>query len=675
MLSATTQYKEEMNKHIRQRGYVAVSLGVVNQTAQGDAQSSDDLIYFSYGNVFENNNDYITYATLEQNYLKADGTFLFAPEDDGNAQFKINGITLPNVNDTFRIDFGQPYDIKGLTIDFGSGYPTELEIETNIGTETYSNTEEVFVTEDNFDGVEYFIIRPITMVGGLQRLHIRSILFGVGMVFKNPETENLSIEDYVSAISSDVSYKNVSISLFDKERKFDVDNDASFMGYLEPLQPIKISFGQELENGTVEWKQVASCYLKEWSSQSGKLSLTATDRLSQLENEYEHLTLTERSAYDEFELILADAGFEVDEYKIDDFLMAVTIKNPIERAPHRECLQMLANACRCAIYENEKGVLYIKANFSTVIDPSDLLLSSDNQAEWSSLTDIFTGTEYEYADLTTHSMQADGHTYFLPESGEQAYLDTGYVSESISDENGDFDENPYIDIVLPATYSYYGITVNWGGCIPLEAVIKTYQDDVLTNTFTFTDLTRTSLMVDDFGNFDKITVEVTKTLPFARAVINKVSFGSATDYRLTKDLMLENPIGYKEERVKEVKVKIYTYQLNADNEIELVEDDVYYTETLSTTGVTRTVENPLIHTQELAEELAIWVANYYRNNVSYSVKYRGDMRVQASDIITMDSDFKNNLQVEVETARLNFNGAFSGELDLRRALKMTNTTT
>lgn len=675
MLSATTEYKEEMNMPQRKRAYVTVSLGIINQTAQGDATNNDELMYFSYGNVFENNEDMIEYATLEDNYIPADGSFLFPPEENESDQFRINGATMPDFGDSFRIDFGNVYDIKGLTIDFGSGYPTELTITTNNGTTTYENDAEVFETEDNFDEITFITITPVKTFNGRKRMHIQSILFGVGIIFTNTDTESVNIEDYVSAISSDVSFKNVSLNLFDKERKFDVDNDKSFMAYLEPMQPIKISFGQELENGKVEWKQVASCYLKEWASQSGKLKLTATDKMSQLDNEYSHMTLTSRSAYSEFELILQDAGLEPDEYKIDDFLMSVTIKNPIEPAPYRECLQTLANATRCAIYEDENGVLYIKANFATVIDPSDLVLESDNQTEWSHLVNVPIGTTYEYADLTTNSMQADAHTYTLPEENELPYLPTGYVSESIADDDGFFDENPYIDVILPASYNYYGINVNWGACIPTEVVVTTYENDVQKKVLTFRDLSRNSYLIDDFGNFDKIHLEVTETLPHARVVINKLSFGNATDYHLTKDLMLDNPIGMREEKVKEVRVKIFTYQLNGEGEIEEVDDDVYYTETLSSTGVIRTVENPLIHSQALAEDLAVWVANYYRNNVSYSVDYRGDMRVQASDIITMDSDFKNNLQVEVETAKLNFNGAFSGTLDLRRALKMMNTNT
>lgn len=61
--------------------------------------------------------------------------------------------------------------------------------------------------------------------------------------------------------------------------------------------------------------------------------------------------------------------------------------------------------------------------------------------------------------------------------------------------------------------------------------------------------------------------------------------------------------------------------------------------------------------------------NYYANNISYEVKYRGDPTLDAADIIYMESAVVNNLQVEVEKNKIEFNGSFSGNVDLRRAMR------
>ena len=64
------------------------------------------------------------------------------------------------------------------------------------------------------------------------------------------------------------------------------------------------------------------------------------------------------------------------------------------------------------------------------------------------------------------------------------------------------------------------------------------------------------------------------------------------------------------------------------------------------------------------------MGNYYANNISYNVAYRGDPRLASADIINMENDIVNNLQVEIAEQTLNFDGAFNGTLLLRRALRM-----
>ena len=125
----------------------------------------------------------------------------------------------------------------------------------------------------------------------------------------------------------------------------------------------------------------------------------------------------------------------------------------------------------------------------------------------------------------------------------------------------------------------------------------------------------------------------------------------------------------REELVKDVSVKIYTYVLDENNEPQEVDDDVWYTLTLNTTGCHKEINNPLVDNQSLAEDLAEWLGVYYNNNFSYEVDYRGDPRLNAADIIKLEDEYINNLQVSIGTATLKFNGAFSGNLQMRRAMR------
>ena len=115
----------------------------------------------------------------------------------------------------------------------------------------------------------------------------------------------------------------------------------------------------------------------------------------------------------EAESIFADVGLEPDEYYIDDYLNDVVLVNPIPETTHRECLQLLANACRCIIRQDENGRIMIKANFATVLDPEDLQVATNGVSDWSKPENIFVGTSVIYADMTQEFLKADGNMYFL----------------------------------------------------------------------------------------------------------------------------------------------------------------------------------------------------------------------------------------------------------------------
>jgi hypothetical protein len=154
--------------------------------------------------------------------------------------------------------------------------------------------------------------------------------------------------------------------------------------------------------------------------------------------------------------------------------------------------------------------------------------------------------------------------------------------------------------------------------------------------------------------------------------LNKVAFGQLSDYTLKKDDMMNNIVGTLQERVADISVKVFSFEPpeKEGESPKQVEDDVNYTHTINNHGTHVKFENPLIGSLELAEQVARWLGNYYANNITYNVDYRGDPRIDSADIMFLENDYLNNLQVDVEKHTLKFNGAYSGTLDLRRALNM-----
>lgn len=672
MIKASNAYKSAMQKKIRDRAYISITLGVVNGDAQNTAYFDGNYAY--WGNKvlpFRNDAEYTEYATLEQNYMRVDGQMYFLPRETiGLYQLRNAPLTTQNVMETVKVAFPQEYSIKGLTIDFGKYYPTSFKIVTDKKELTYTNDKHDFSTTDVIGNTTNIQIIPISMVGGNKRLRVEKIVMGVGLTYRNNDVSTSSFEEFVNGISAEIPYRKLSVTILDKNNVYNVDDDNSFINFLETGQKMELSYGMVLSDETVEWHKKATMLLTDWNSKKNQMSFTANDVLSTLEDNYTiGNKIYDRTAYAEAISILTDAGFEPDEYFIDDCLKDVSLHNPMPEAPHKECLQLLCNASRCILFVDSDGKVNIKANFANVMDPEDMQVTSNGTAWWGNATNVLYGNNNVYAELTRNFMRVDGSQIFLPRNTSTVIEQTGYVTSNVSDENGLFSENPVLTLKLPAAYTYYGLYISFQGNPPKEMKVSTYNGDTLLNTFKYDDLKEKSLLNDEFENFDSIRFEITKAYPKNRVLIDKISFGDLSDYKLKKDSMTENPYGYAERKAKDVFVKIYTFQNGEDNTPQVVEDNIYLKKSINNSGEIRYCENQLISTEEHARTVAEWLGNYYKNNISYDVQYRGDPVVESADIIFMESDIVNNLQVEVETHKLNFNGAFSGSLQLRRAMR------
>lgn len=672
MIKASNAYKSAMQKKIRDRAYISITLGVVNGDAQNTAYFDGDYAY--WGNKvlpFRNDAEYTEYATLEQNYMRVDGQMYFLPrETSGLYQLRNAPLTTQNVMETVKVAFPQEYSIKGLTIDFGKYYPTSFKIVTDEKELNYTNDKHDFSTTDVIGNTTNIQIIPISMVGGNKRLRVEKIVMGVGLTYRNNDVSTSSFEEFVNGISAEIPYRKLSVTILDKNNVYNVDDDNSFINFLETGQKMELSYGMVLADDTVEWHKKATMLLTDWNSKKNQMSFTANDVLSTLEDNYTiGNKIYDRTAYAEAISILTDAGFEPDEYFVDDCLRDVNLHNPMPEASYKECLQLLCNASRCILFVDSDGRVNIKANFANVIDPEDMQVTSNGIAWWGNATNVLYGNNNVYAELTRNFMRVDGSQLFLPRNTGTAIEQTGYVTSNVSDENGLFSENPVLTLKLPAAYTYYGLYISFQGNPPKEMKVSTYNGDTLLKTFKYNDLKEKSLLNDEFENFDSIRFEITKAYPKNRVLIDKISFGDLSDYDLKKDSMTENPYGYAERKTKDVFVKIYTFQNGEDNTPQVVEDNVYLKKSINNSGEIRYCENQLISTEDHARTVAEWLGNYYANNISYDVQYREDPVLEAADIISMESDIVNSLQVEVETHKLSFNGAFSGSLQLRRAMR------
>lgn len=676
MKRVSNAYKQAMNKRIRDHSYMVVSVGIISNEAQATAAVTSETNYLSNNSFFLHDREIsVRYATFEEQQTLADGSALFPPKPEEYYQIADTQCISKDIKGNIVVSFDNAYDIKGLTLDFTDNYPTEFQIIINGSTiYNYTNDVRVFVSTDNYDDVRTITIKPIHFINGdNKRLRLEVMRMGVGIVFQNEDIESASLTDSASFISEELPQLDFSVTCFDRNKRFNVDDENSFINYLEGGQAMNCSIGIELANGDTEWVDMPITYLSSWSSDGNRVSFTGVDRLALLTTKYvDGNTIHTRTLYDDAKAIFDFLEFEPDEYFIDDVLRNVVVTNPLPQVSCAECLQLIANAGRCALKQDSDGAIQLLPNFENIIEPTDIEVSTSDNAYWSKSNIVGEGSAYVYADFTRQFVSADGTFLFLPKTNE-ATQQSGFVTDEISDDEGYFNTNPSIQMKLPATFTYHSIDFEFAGIPPVSFTVETYDSGVLQDTVVATDITNDYKLTHSFYNFDEIKFIFTQAQPRNRVVLQKVTFGMLSDYRLQKQDMYSNPIGTIEPKTQAVSVKIFSFENKTSGGVtkpSVIEDDVYYTHTLGTVGEVVTFENQLIGTQAHAQQVAEWLANYYSNNVTYTVDYRGEPRIESLDYMYMDSDILNNLQVEVESTSLQFNGALKGSLNLRRAINM-----
>lgn len=576
MYQTSQEYKESMKRPVRNQSYMKIQLGLINQEAQQTAELSDTNKYndFSDAESIFNQHTLRRYATYESDFWKANGISFFLPEK--KSDYRKDGITSTNLfEESFHVKFvfgcGKS-DIKGLTIKFGRNYPTKFTIVTDNATSfEYENTEELFKSDDVFENTESIELVITEMNVPNTRVRIDYIIFGLGLEYDDEWISEASSNTTLSAINEDLPESEFKVTLCNDNQLFNVDNPSSDINFLESGQKVNVMMGYMLDDGNIEWIKMHSLYVSEWSADDSSATITAVDILKYLDEKYYKGIYYEDgiSLYDLAVLVLTDAGLNEDEYYIDSYMKKVYVHNPLPNVTHKEALQIIANAGRCIMDYDRNGKIRIRVAFKPTYDTT-----SNGETYFSNAPTIDNLTEKnQYATCEQNFWKADGKKLFVPTDHHQ---DTGYISASISDENGKFDANPMLTRTLEAKYKAYGIMINFSGNLPKKIVIRTYADDVLNNTLTITSGIEQATEINyDFPEYDRLEIEFPETEPNSRIHIDYLSLGAETSYSLEYDDLYSTPVGTQLEKIKNVKVSRSLYSKSATKE-DLTSETITY---------------------------------------------------------------------------------------------------
>lgn len=581
MQKVSKAYKESMKSSLRERAYIMISFGLVNQEAQAKAtvDNGSYAYYSNKDNIFGEHIDDTVYATLEEEFTKVDGSMFFLPRATEGGRYYDTGIVSDKLISEARCEViislnTIATDFKGLTINFGENYPVDFDIVGSTGQtiEFRGNTKSKWSTEEVLENTTYIKLVFYKMKNPQSRLRIYSIMFGYGLVYYNDSVMSSALDSYVSPIGADVPQFDFSVTLKNYDHYFNVDNPNSAINYLETGQEMDIMYGYQTPGSdTIEWIQGNHLWCSEWESDDNTATIRCQDIFRNMDGEYVKglYSAAGKSYYALAEEILKDAG--ISEYYIDPRLKKLYSNNPIPRVKYKEALQIIANACRCVLTQSRDGKVQIKSNFM----PS-ASIATNGEETYSNDANVLTDTpKVEYATLAGNYTPTDGTMFFLPRNGKAA-LTTGYVSKEISGANGTFTKNPVVTITMEAIRAYYGLKLVFGTALPAAFTIRTYKGGEPVNEYPVEkdEINTTSIILRDFDDFDVMKIEFTKTAkPYNRIVLNYFSLSDVVDFTMNRRDMTSSPKAIKQELIKEVIVPCYTYQEN-NREENLVYEDI-----------------------------------------------------------------------------------------------------
>lgn len=729
MQNVSQAYKDSMRKSFRNFSFVKVEYGVFNEDAKNSAVLSVTSGKPYSTTDIKGEDPLPSYFSFEPGRNRLDKELLVPPVSG----YVNTGFVSSEMSDesgvflnppTFTITFEYPENLLGLTLSFDTvtgEYPAEIELNGEV---FYPNNS-TYVIDKEILQQQTLTLKILKSKQPYRFARVSQILFGQAVRFTDNEITKLSLSSTVDMLSASLSKKKLTFSLDNSKLEYNPIVPTGMLQYTEERQPISVSFGYQLDDGSIEWVQKEQFTLDGDPSTSDILvNFTAQDSLNFLTGQFKKGLYRPEgiSLYDLAIEVLEDAG--VEDYALPEYLKTVMTKAALPIATHRECLQIIANAGQCILYTDREGKIHISVAFEPTITPYDNghVSYSDTESAFNSLS----LPEYKYATLFPDSMKLNDERYLVLPTDKSKFVQQGFVSDKICDAEGVFSDYPiyglkysfpYTSFIIPITFDH--IAEEYATEFRVVYLLDGSQVDELLVTGN----TQVRYEVQkNVNNFDEIQIEIHKwSHGYRRATINQVGEGRINDFMVDLGMSKKQPEVKKLKPVKNVSVMMYNYNPQAelseiynepiegaDNTVIEIEHEgatnvsatfsggqivsqVHYTylSILTITGsgtlvlsgnkidtATNTVvrqlnikgeekeplQNPLITNLQNAQKSAIWIGDYYNSRNQLSVTYRGSPELDAYDLIYMSSQFKNVFPVRIMEHKIDFNGALSGTM-------------
>ena len=412
MQTVSERWKQAHKQTLLNESFVEVSLNIADPDALASVSSLDNgAAYISTTPqvVSEVDKNAVPYCTLEQNLWLLDGSRKAIPESD----FGSNGYVGDELSDDVcvfsgkmpivTLDFPRVFEnlIPGITITWS---PTYEEFADSFVVTAY-NGSTVIASKEVVGNCSTKSLVMLDIVGydridimitkwclPYHRARVEEIFVGINRVYSKSELFGYSHSQSVDPLSTALPKTEIQFSLDNADGEYDPYNEQGMAKYLMSRQEVKARYGLKLDDGSVEWIPGGTFYLSDWYAKQNGLTadFTARDLLELMSDVYKEAQMVHvRTLYDMAERVLTAANLPLNDdgtvkWVIDESLRQITTVAPLPEDTLANCLQLIANAGGCVMYQDRSGNLHIEPLVANV--SADYTISTFNSYSKAEIT-------------------------------------------------------------------------------------------------------------------------------------------------------------------------------------------------------------------------------------------------------------------------------------------------
>lgn len=412
MKVVSDKYKEVMNQIVRPTSKFQASLEMIDRSVESDATViTPDATPFSTG-VFDKVHEG-DYAAFEKDFFRVGSEQRILPDTDFIKNGYVSSV-MCDENGVFReipvieFSFARSRSFIAMTYEFSYDYPTQIRVTYYLDGEQQGQfvskpTGVSFIDiENHIYDCDRITFEFLGMAEPYRRLRIARMLFGYEKKFDMKDILSVSHTLSIDPISSSLPYEKLTLKVNNFDKDYNPDNPQGTWVYFTNGQPLSIRYGVQIDD-RIEWIEAGRLLLSDAPTVDGtSASFEAVDMISTLTNVYNRGVWNENgiTLYELAVDVLDDAG--ITKYTLPDSLRSIVTLAPLPILPHRECLQMIANAGECILYTNPQGMVVIEGRTQ---DETPI----DYHIDFTKMFDkpIVRKTEkLKSVDVTVHSLRA-----------------------------------------------------------------------------------------------------------------------------------------------------------------------------------------------------------------------------------------------------------------------------